>query len=171
MSESCLVKFEVRNDSDRGILVLTISLQENLDNEHFFQFHHQPINQHPEQIQGIIRQAKPSIRTKSVNVDISAFSALYWNMPGKFFEFKGTKLNSTENQILKLQQSKINKEVGAIKRKKTVEASTKNKKQTIREKLQKDEEKFQLERAKRVKEAMGIMMETDGGNQTEGHDN
>lgn len=161
MDEDYSVIFEVRNDKDRGILVLTISLQETSYNVHFFKHHHQPINQHPEQIQRIVREAKPTTRTKSVKVDITSFAPQYWNVTGKFFEFKGMKLNSTEHQLLKVQESKINKEIGAIKRKKTFEASKKNKNQAIREKLVSDEAKFQLERAKRIKTAMADMMETD----------
>lgn len=159
--ENCLVIFEVRNDIDRGILVLTISLEEMSQNVHFFKLHHQPINQHPEQVQRIIRQAKPTTRTKSVNIDVTPFSALYWNVPGKFFEFKGVKLNSTKQQLFKAEEMKINKEVGAIKRKKTIEAKKKDKGQAIREKLESDEKNFQLERARRIKEAMKDLMETD----------
>lgn len=156
-----LVKFEVRNDKDRGILVLTISLEEMSYNVHFFKYHHQPIDQHPEQIQRIVRHARPTTRTKSVVVDITSFSALYWNVSGGFFEFKGIKLDSSENQILKAQKTRINKEVGAIKRKQTIEAKKKDKQEAIREKLARDEAEFQLERARRIKEAVQDKMETD----------
>ncbi len=161
MEDNYLVKIEVRNDKDRGILVLTICLEEMSYNVHFFKYHHQPIDQHPEQIQRIVRQARPTIRTKSVFVDITPFSAIYWNVTDRFFEFKGVKLNSSENQIHKAQETKISKEIGAIKRKLTNEAKKKDKQQAIREKLANDEKEFQLKRARRVKEAMEDQMETD----------
>lgn len=159
MDENSLTVFEVRNDIDRGNLVLTISLEGMSHNVHFFKHHHQPINQHPEQIQRIVRQAKPTTRTKSVKVNITSFLPIYWNVSGKHFEFKGVKLNCTEYQLFKVQETRINKEIGAIKRKKTIEASSKNKIQSIREKMEIDEEKFQLERAKRIKAAKADLMD------------
>lgn len=164
MNENYSVIFEVRNDKDRGNLVLTIRSQEMSDNVHFFKYHHQPINQHPEQIQRVVRQAKPTVRTKSVKIDIISFSAHYWNVSGKFFEFKGVKLDSTEHQLFKVQERRINKDIAATKRKHTIEVSKKqDKNQAIREKLARDEENFQLERAKRIKAAMVDMMETNDG--------
>lgn len=71
------------------------------------------------------------------------------------------KLNCTEHQIFKVHETRINKEIGTIMRKKTIEASTKNKHQEIRAKLKSDEEKFQLERARRIKAATSDMMDTD----------
>lgn len=156
--------FEVRNDKDRGVLVLTIRWEEADFNVHFFKYQHQPIAQHPEQIQSIVRLAKPKTRTKSVRVNIVSFAAIYWNVSAKFFEFKGLKLDSNENQVARAQEIRINKEVGIIKRKITSEVSKKNKDEAVREKLVSDERKFQLERAKRIKEAMGNKeeMETSG---------
>lgn len=161
MDENGLVIFEVRHDIDRGILVLTIRSEEMSHNVHFFKYHHQPIDQHPEQIQDIVRQTKPTSRTKSVVIDISSLLAQYWNVSGEFFEFKGVKLNSTEKQIAKVQERKINKEVGAIKRKQTIETTKKNKKQAMKDKLASDEAAFQLERAKRIKAAMVDKMDLD----------
>lgn len=121
------VVFEVKLDKDRCVIVLTIRKDEN-DNVWFFRFHHQPINCHPEQVQQIIRSHKVTARTKSIKVNILSFFPQYWNDDGKYFEFKGVKLNSTENQIAKLQNAKINKEVGLLKRQQT--SGTKQEKQS-----------------------------------------
>lgn len=148
------VVFEVKLDKDRGVIVLTIRKDEN-DNVWFFRLHHQPIHCHPEQVQQIIRSYKVTARTKSIKVNIFSFLSHYWNENGKCFEFKGVKLNSTEYQIAKLQNAKINKEIGLLKRQGT---GTKQQKQVekvdkIKQKIQEEERQFQIIRAKRIEQA------------------
>ncbi|KAG4079356.1 hypothetical protein HA402_008048 [Bradysia odoriphaga] len=152
---TAMVFFEVRNDKDRGNLVLTIRKEGNAD-VHFFRFHHQPVKHHPEQIQQIIQQSKPSARTKSIKVDIISFGRQYWS--GTDFEFKGVKLNSTKKQASTVYNRLINKEVGLLKRKKTVEETKqkkiKEKNGKMTRKFQEEESAFQIERARRIASAM-----------------
>lgn len=148
-----MVIIEVRNDKDRGNLVMTIRQRGNV-NSSFFKYHHQPINQHPEQIQRIVQLSKPTTRIKLIEVEIVQFVSEYWNMSGKFFEFKGVKLNSTDQQVSKVQDRLINKEIGALKRAKTIQDTKGIKKheknRQIREKLASDEAQFQIKRAERI---------------------
>lgn len=108
------VVFEVKLDKDRGVIILTVRKDEN-DNVCFFRFHHQPIHCRPEQVQQIIRSHKVMARTKSINVNIFSFLSQYWNDNGNCFEFNGVKLNSNEHEIAKLQNAKVNKEIGLFK--------------------------------------------------------
>lgn len=148
------VIFEVKLDKDRGIVVLTIRKEEE-DEVHFFRFHHQPLNCHPEQLQMAIRSSKVTARTKSFKINIYEYCAHYYNSDKKCFEFKGVKLNSNVQQLKKVLNTRINKEVSLIKRK---EADTKGRKEAkmeaMKEKNNKFEEEFQKERAKRIAEAM-----------------
>lgn len=148
------VIFEVKNDKNLGILILTIRNQGNRIS-HFFREHQQPLSQHPEQVREAVKKNRPSVgRKKNVGVDIAEFARQYWN--GNIFEFKGVTLNSIEKQSDKVYDRMINKSVGAAKRMITV---TNNKQKKIDEKnaairlrFQKEEEKFQLERARRLAE-------------------
>lgn len=156
MSEATTVVLEV----DRGNLVVTIRAL-NSQNVFFFKYHHQPIDQHPEQVQHLVRLSKPTIRTKSIKVDIQSFITQYYNVSEKVFEFRGVPLNSTNQQVSKVMDRRINKEVGILKRKKTVEerkdAKTAEKNKKFLEKLASDEAKFQEERAKRIAAAKADM--------------
>lgn len=160
---TAFVFFEVRNDKNRGNLVLTIRSAEKLEDVHFFRYHHQTLDQHPEQMQNIVQRAGPTIRTKSIKVDIFPFLIQYWNLTGKFFEFKGVKLNSSEQQVSMVYERRIKKEVGIIKRKKTIlnskEQKLAKKNQQMLAKLQSDEQKFQVERAERIRVARADMEE------------
>lgn len=158
--ETAFVVFEVINDKDRGNLALTIK-PHGLDTLFFFKYHHQPIDQHPEQIQRIVQRSKPTSRKKSIKINIMPFLNEYWNVSGKFFEFKSIKLNSTSQQLAKVQERRINKEIGMMKRKNTLKEAkdrkilAENKK--IRDKLDEDEAAFQVERARRIAAAMKDM--------------
>lgn len=110
-----IAKFGVRNDKNRGLLVETIEA-ENGD-IYFFQFRDQPIERHCEQLQNIVRSEKVK-RSKNISVNISPFIHEYYL--GRVVQFKGTKLNSVSQQVQKVQQITINKEIGAMKRKNTI---------------------------------------------------
>lgn len=150
---SDIVLFEIRNDKDRGNLILTVRRVDE-DNVWFFQYQHQPITQHPENVQEIVRTSKPSLRTKTIKVNITDFIRHYWN--GKSFEFKAVQLNSSGKQIAKVYERLANKEVGAAKRnitmKESKEKKLEEKNNKLREKRQKDEAAFQVEKAKRITE-------------------
>lgn len=146
------VVFEVKLDKDRGIIVLTIRKYE-LEDVWFFRFHHQPLKCHPEQLQQVIRSHNITSRTKSVKVNIFGYLSHYWNEEDKCFQFKGVKLNSSKHQLAKAQNCKINKEIASLKRKEAVRTNQQLKLKDLKEKNEKLEEEFQLERAKRIKEA------------------
>lgn len=149
------VFFEIRNDKDRGNLILTARRYEDND-VCFFNYHHQAINQHPEQMQQIVALSKPTTRTKTIRVDIMGFLRNYWN--GTSFEFKGVQMNTTQLQSAKVYKRLLNKEVGIMKRKETIAESkqkkVEEKKKKIAEKLQKAEAAFQEEQAKRLADLM-----------------
>ena len=83
----------------------------NMDNVHFFKYQHKPIDQHPEQMHHIVQRAKdPQVEPSRSRLTLClsskrvAFLIQYWNNNGKFFEFRGQKLNSdwsTMNEIFK----------------------------------------------------------------------
>lgn len=143
------VLFEIKNDKDRGNLILTVRQNGN-DNVWFFKYHHQPISQHPEIVQQIVGASKPTARTKTIRVNIMDFQRQYWN--GKSFEFKGVVLNSMEKEKTEVYNRLINKEVGAKKRKQTIEESKQKKLEAKKNKLVADEAAFQAERALRIAE-------------------
>lgn len=70
----------------------------------------------------------------------------------------GVKLNSTDDQVAKVHRRLVNKELGAIKRKDTIEVKNQQKvaqmQNKIQAKLEQDERNFQTERAKRIAELM-----------------
>lgn len=159
IAQTAVVVLEVRNDKDRGNLVVTITPDQGA--VHFFKYHHQPLGQHPEQIQQLVQMSKPTIRTKSIKIDIMPFLSEYWNVSKNVLEFKGVSLNSATQQVLKVEDRRINKEIGIMKRKKTIqetkEAKKVEKRSKILQKLEADETKFQEERARRIREAMADM--------------
>ncbi len=99
---SAVVVLQIRNDKERGILVLTIR-QADSDVVFFFKPHHQPLRQHPIQVQEIVKRSNPTARTKTLTL-----------------EFMGVVLSSTDDQSKKTYNRLLNKEVGAIKRKETI---------------------------------------------------
>lgn len=152
-----LVVFEVRNDRNLGVLVSTIRCSEK-NIVHFFREHHQPVKQHPEQVQEIIRKKCPAVgRKKNVQIDITHFYRQYSN--GIDFEFKGVVLNSTTKQVNAVYSRVLNKQIGTQKRLKTIKEAKQEKIEkmnaAIRLKLEEAEERFQSERAKRLVELYG----------------
>lgn len=163
------VIFEVKNDKHLGILILTIRGAGN-NAIYFFREHQQPLSQHPEQVREAVKKNLPCIgRKKNVQVNIMEFVRQYWN--GNTFEFKGVILNSTEMQSDKVIDRMVNKHVAAVKRSKTVDDNKQKKidekNEAIRLKFKKGEEKFQLERAKRLAE---LFAPTNVIQQTNQHD-
>lgn len=151
--ENAAVLFEIRNDKDRGTLILTVRKNGD-DTVFFFKYHHQPINQHPEIMQRIVGESKPTTRTKTIKVNIMDFLRQYWN--GTSFEFKGVVMNSTAAEKSKVFNRLLNKEIGAKKRKQTIEESKQKKLEEknakVRSKWTQDEAEFQAERAMRIAE-------------------
>lgn len=152
---TAIIVLQVRNDKERGILVLTIRQVQN-ETLYFFKPHHQPLRQHPSQVQEIVKRSSPTTRTKSVTFDAITFLRQYWN--GTTFEFMGVILTSTDDQVSKTYSRLLNKEVGAIKRKEVIatkkqeKAAAELKKRT--DKLFRDEQAFQVERARRIHELL-----------------
>lgn len=148
------VVFEVKLEKDRGIVVLTIRKEEE-EEVHFFRFHHQPLSCHPEQLQAAIRSNKVTARTKSVTVNIYGYCAHYWNGAKNYFEFKGVQLNSNVQQLRTVMNTRINKEIGVLKRKASGGTSRKEAEiEALKEKNDQFEKEFQEERAKRIAAAM-----------------
>lgn len=160
MTDVAIVVLNVLNDKDRGNLVISIRKSDNEDT-YFFKYDHQPLAKHPEQIQHLVRTSKPTTRAKSITVNIMDFITQYCNLTSGMFEFRGVKLNSTSQQVATVIDRRINKELGIMKRKKTIAdgkaAKVDEKNRKIREKLLSDEAAFQQERARRIVEAMANM--------------
>lgn len=153
-----IVILKVTNHKELGILILSIC-QAGSDSISYFKPYQQPLRKHPEEIREIVKNANPTSRKKSIKVDISDFLREYWN--GTEFEFKGVKLKSTEEQTQMVYQRLMNKELGAVKRKHTIEENKKRKAeevdQKLREKRLKAEELFQSERAFRIAEVWKVL--------------
>lgn len=133
---------------------------------HFFREHHQPLKQHPEQLQEIVKKKCPSVgHKKTIHVDIISFVREYFD--GKAFEFKGVLLRSSAQQMDKVYDRKLKREVGTQKRLQTIKESKQRKidekNQTIRNNLELAERKFQEERAKRLAELFGAQVEDNPG--------
>lgn len=155
------VVFGVRNDKYRGLLVE--SLKAPSSNVFFFKYEDQPLTRHCEQMQTIVRSANVK-RCKQIHVDISPFLHEYFNLSDDTFMFRANKMNSVNQQIQKVQNMRTNKEIGILKRKITIADSKKAKEEEkhkkVLEKWRKDEENFQIERAKRIAELMARMEDT-----------
>lgn len=121
---SLIVDFTVRHDKWRGIVIEKFETE---SNEYFFKYHDQAIHRHCAQIQEIVRVTDVK-RTKNISVDISKFQHEYFR--SKIATFKGCVLESVNNQITKVVQSAITKEIGSAKRSITV---AKNKQRKIEE--------------------------------------
>lgn len=140
-----IAKFGVRNDKNRGLLLQTIETSDG-DDIYFFKYRDQPIERHCEQMQNIVRSAGVR-RSKMMLVDLSPFLHEYCS--GGSIMFKGTKLNSVNQRVQKIQQMTINKEIGALKRKQTMANKNHAK---IAAKEQQDEANFLAERGRKIKE-------------------
>lgn len=94
------------------------------------------------------------VRSKQVRVDLSEFLHEYHRAADNSIVFKAAKLNSVTQQIEKVQALRLNKELGAIKRKITIasnkEAKVAEKNKKILQKYKEDEKNFQAERIKRI---------------------
>lgn len=147
------VIFEVRNDKDRGLLIESLKAPDS--DVYFFKRDDQPLRRHCEQMQIIVRKANV-LRSKKLKVDLSEFIHEYYRSADKSIVFRATKLKSVTQQIEKVHEMTINKEVGVMKRKSTIaqnkEAKIAEKQEKILAKMKENEEKFQVERKKRIDE-------------------
>lgn len=155
--------FEVRNDKTDGILVLSIQCALKKI-PHFFREHHQPIRQHPEQVQEIVKKNRPSVgHKKKIQIDVAEFLELYF--VGDQFEFKGVLLRSATMQVDEVYQRKLNRQIGAAKRLKTMNETKQRKIEEKNARILSDrqvaEQKFQEERAKRLAELYGLPDDDD----------
>lgn len=80
----------------------------------------------------------------------------YFQMGNETVVFKGNNLNSTTQQVKKVQEQAMNKEIRLIKRQHTIadkkEATTDQKNARLSLELTVHEENFQLDRARRISE-------------------
>lgn len=130
--------FGVRNDRFRGILIETLST----DNDtYFFKYHNQPLARHCEQVQAAVRSANV-LRTKKIRINMSTCIHEYRRATDNVVMFKTTTLNSVSTQIENVATMMVNKEFGALKR------ATINAKKRAR--LEADEVRFQAERVERI---------------------
>lgn len=159
--------FGVRNDSSRGIIIESL---QTLDKAavYFFKYNDQPLSRHCEQVQNIIRKADVK-RAKKIQVDLSEFLHEYWNDSSKRVEFRGTKLNSVDQQIAKVHELRVSKEIGATKRAVTMAAKKKTKelqkKQKILVQMEEKEQKFQAERIKYINEVVDLKQQANAHTQ------
>lgn len=102
-----VVEFTVRNDRQHGILIEQLEYK---DDVFFFKRHDMPLHRHCEQVQRIV-EAVGVRRTKKIRIDTAEFSYEYFadNVP----RFKGCVLNSTKQQMKKIADLYVNKEIGA----------------------------------------------------------
>ncbi len=147
------VIFEVRNDKDRGLLIESLKAPDS--DVYLFKRDDQPLRRHCEQMQIIVRKANV-LRSKKLKVDLSEFIHEYYRSADKSIVFRATKLKSVTQQIEKVHEMTINKELGVMKRKSTLAqnkaAKIAEKQEKILAKIKENEEKFQAERKKRIDE-------------------
>lgn len=148
-----IVEFTVRNDKYRGIVIEKFTTE---INEFFFKYQDQAIHRHCEQIQKIVRAADVK-RSKKIRIDVSKFSYEYFQNDKAVF--KGSRLNSVNDQIVSVCEMSINKEIGALKRSVTV---TQNKGRKAEEhnakvtsQLKFADQYYQQHRARRMFEVFG----------------
>lgn len=137
------VKFTVRNDKIRGILIERMATKNNM---FFFKYHDQPSTRHCEQMQKIIEKMNVK-RTKTISVNIIEFAHEYFH--NNMASFKRAPLESINSQLQNTHTSTIKKEIGLMKRSITFERK-KNRK--IEENNAAAEKRFQIERANRIHE-------------------
>lgn len=109
--------FGVRNDKNRGLLIETLKAPNS--DVYFFKYSDQPLTRHCEQMQAVVRKANV-IRSKKLQVDLAEFLHEYYRNADNSIVFRATKLNSVSQQVEKVNEMRLNKEIGAIKRKKTL---------------------------------------------------
>lgn len=156
MDSTC--EIQIVQDKDRGTLILSIKPKNNLKEVLFFKYQDQVIERHPEQVQNLVRKCKPTNRVKKIDVDISEFLFVYYNCVTNKFEFRGCELRSAAVQAEEVYNRKINKEIGILKRKMTIEDRKQEKiaakQQIFMERIRDHEKQFQIERARRITELM-----------------
>ncbi len=149
----CLAIFHVRLDKTRGILIESF---EHDDNVFFFKFQDQPILRHCIQMQQIVGAANVK-RAKKITIDITDFMQEYI-LGGKHM-FKGTLLNSVQQQINKTCELTVNKEIGAIKRRETYAGNKQKRIEVHNEKIlakyRATELMYQKERERKLDELFG----------------
>lgn len=148
-----IVEFTVRNEKYRGLIIESIATK---SDEYFFKYADQPLHRHCDQIQRVVRAAEVK-RCKKITVDIAGFEYEY--LLDNVVTFHGSKLNSANKQVQKVYDRKLNKEIGEMKRKITMEQ---NKSKKIQEKndiittrMSQAEKRFQAERQRKIHELFG----------------
>lgn len=145
-----VVVFTVRNDKDRGILIEQLEYNNDI---YFFKHHDMSLHRHCDQIQNIVRSVGVQ-RSKKIRVDTAEFCYEYF--VDKVPSFKRCFLNSTKQQMKKVADACINKEIGAKKRSTTVannkERKIEERKIGILERMKAADDYYQAERKKRMEE-------------------
>ncbi len=148
------VHFGVRNCKLRGVIIESIQFND-CDDVYFFKYHNQSIDNHCLQVQNIMRRANVK-RAKKIKVDISDFVHEYFNPAHGTVWFKGIKLESSTQQLIKTMTKQMNIDVGVKKRIFTNHdnkaAKAAEKRNNINLKAERVEKVFQEERAKRIHE-------------------
>lgn len=146
-----IVHFVVRNCKSRGVIIESINFNNN--DVYFFKYHNQQLDCHCVQIQNIMQQANIK-RAKKVTVDISDFVHEYFNPISGIVWFKGIKLESANQQLIKTMTKRLNIDVGTTKRMFTnqdnKQGKAAEKEAKIIQKNEHVEALFQEERAKRI---------------------
>ena len=113
------VIFTVQKHATLGLLIKSIREASN-ENEFYFRTKDQPIKRHCQFIQEAIIRANVK-GTKRVSVDLTDCVSLYVNTADGSFQYNALKLKSTQDEIIRQYNLKMNKEIGQIKRKFTME--------------------------------------------------
>lgn len=149
-------EMQIVQDIDRGALILSIQTKSIENTVFFFKYEDQVIQRHPEQVRNLVRKCKPTKRVKKIDVDISDCLFVYYNSATSKFEFRGCELRSTAIQAKEVIDRKVNKEIGILKRKMTMEKRKEEKEATkeknLQERIKEQENQFQIERARRITE-------------------
>lgn len=132
-----IAEFEIRNDITLGLLVTSIKVAE--DGKYYFKQQDQPLERHCIQLQNLIR-SKNVKRSRKIAVDISSFAYEYYRRADRSVRFKGIKLISTSRTIGQIKQLKI-----------------KHRNSKAERKLRIEEERFQIEWARRIAELQSFL--------------
>lgn len=151
------VIFTVFKHKTEGLLIKSIR-EANSQNEFYFRTKDQPIDRHCPFIQEAIKKANVK-GTKGVLVDLTDCVSLYVNTVDGSFQYNAVKLKSTQDELIRQYQLRINKEIGQIKRKFTMEDKKNEEPPSVynarlKAKYAAEEAMFQQERARRIDEVM-----------------
>lgn len=149
--------FTIRDDISRGIIVESFKVKQDInghfiDDEFFFPHHQQPLRRHCLQLQNFVRSIDIGQTIVKLQVDVTSFLSEYYHDSSKSFQFKAKKLNSVKQQIEKTERRIVNKQRGIEKRKQTMANKKKRIADEYKAKMEKMEEQFQIERARRIAE-------------------